>query len=99
MVDVVDDTRTFTIAVMQGLASIENLSYPSEVAPGDPVTISFNLRNASPAVDILFAKVAALYTQDVFRGMVNGGASTPVSFQITMPQTTLEVTLTVGHEE
>lgn len=100
MVDIVDDTRTFTVAVAEGLGAIENLSYPSEVAPGDPIPISFNLRNAG-GTDTLFAKITALgVTEDMFRGVVDTGASVPVSFQIlVMPPYTLEATLEVGHEE
>lgn len=100
MVDIVDDTRSFTVAVMEGLASIENLSYPTEVIAGEPVPISFDLRNAG-GTDTLFAKITALgATQEVFRGVVETGAVTPVSFQILeMPPYTLEATLEVGHEE
>lgn len=100
MVDIVDDTRSFVVAVMEGLAAIEDLSYPSEVIEGDPVPISFSLRNAG-GTDTLFAKITTLQgTQEVFRGVVNTGVVTPVSFQILeMPPYTLEVTLEVGHEE
>lgn len=100
MVDIIDDTRSFTVEVMEGLASIENLDYPSEAMEGEPVPISFTLRNAG-GTDILFAKITIPGgTTEVFRGVVETGAVTPVSFQILeMPPYTLEATLEVGHEE
>lgn len=100
MVDIVDDTRSFTVAVMEGVAVIENLAYPDIVIEGDSFWISFNLRNAG-GTDTLFAKITTLEgTTEVFRGVVETGAVTDlVSFEILMPSYTLEATLEVGHEE
>ena len=101
---IVDSTRELMIILLRGFASIVDFtSDPMKAFPGEPVTLSFSIRNDGDATDTLFGRIIDIDTGEEIAlnvwDSVAIGQTVSFAVQKTMPGKGWRLLLEAGHEE
>jgi hypothetical protein len=105
MVDVIDSTQTITITLLlEGKATITNITAPSTVHAGSTFDVSVTIRNDGQTTDTLFASLTDVATGTLIgarqqASLAVGGTQTFTWTGIVMPNRDLTIRVDAGHVE